>query len=222
MTPPARLVGAVLVATLLVTGCATPDSGAAPGAGSAPAAGAAGGTTAAVRDTWFVAPTALGPGWSYQPRQLGVPRWPWAQDDCPTYRDADYPAQVHRVAAAQRRYHHSTATGLALAVVEVFQPDWAAQAIADAEQVVRTCPTYRFGPGTITFELLDPERPAALLVRGRIDHPQSAPTVSYFLAVRHDDTVATLSLPDPGSVPAVIRTLDQMVTALTAGRPSPP
>ena len=40
---------------------------------------------------------------AYPPAQdpPGTPRWPWAQDDCPAYRDADYPAQGHRRAAGR-------------------------------------------------------------------------------------------------------------------------
>lgn len=178
------------------------------------------GQTGVVDPDWFVAAEALGPGWSHRPERLGVPSWPWAQDDCPSYRDTDYPAQRHRRGAEQRRYRHGTSTGLALAVIEVYEPTWSQHAMADARRVLQACRGYRSGPGSISFELLDPGTggPDSLLVRGQIDYPQSTPSVSYFLSVRRGETVATLSLPDPGSPAAARQTLSEMATALrTAG-----
>ncbi|MFV2021816.1 hypothetical protein [Micromonospora sp. LOL_023] len=175
-----------------------------------------------VDDGLFVAAEALGPGWSYRPERLGVPRWPWVQDDCPAYRDVDYPAHHHRLGAEQRRYHHPSSADLALGVVEVYEPTWAQRAMVDVRKVVQTCPTYRFGTASISFELLDPgperaDHPDRLLVRGRIEYPQST-TVSYFLSVRRGETVATLSLPDPGSSTAAQQTLHQMAEALSRTR----
>jgi len=207
-----RMAAPALVVGLLVTGCATrPDTDVSP----SPA-----GQSDLVDAGLFVAAEALGPGWSHRPERLGVPRWPWVQDDCPAYRDADYPAHHHRISAEQRRYRHQTSTGLALGVVEVYEPTWAQRAMSDARRVVQTCPTYRFGPASIAFELLDPgpDDPDRLLVRGRIEYQQSTPTVSYFLSVRRGETVATLSLPDPGSPTAAEQTLHQMAEALTVAR----
>lgn len=222
-----RMAAPALVVGLLLTGCATqPDTDVSPvpATQSDPADdglvddGPVDGGL--VDDGLFVAAEALGPGWSHRPERLGVPRWPWVQDDCPAYRDVDYPAHQHRLGAEQRRYHHPSSTGLALSVVEVYEPTWAQRAMVDARNVVQTCPTYRFGAASISFELLDPgpdraDRPDRLLVRGRIEYPQSTTTVSYFLSVRRGETVATLSLPDPGSPTAAQQTLHQMAEALT-------
>ncbi|WP_326550630.1 hypothetical protein [Micromonospora sp. NBC_01813] len=228
-----RMAAPALVVGMLMTGCATQpgtDASPVPGTQSDPVAdggaddglvdgGADDGVVddGLVDDGLFVAAEALGPGWSHRPERLGVPRWPWVQDDCPAYRDVDYPAHHHRLGAEQRRYYHPSSTGLALGVVEVYEPTWAQHAMADARKVVQTCPTYRFGTASISFELLDPgpDRPDRLLVRGRIEYPQSTTTVSYFLSVRRGETVATLSLPDPGSPTAAQQTLHQMAEALT-------
>ena len=140
----------------------------------------------------------LGTGWRQAQDPPGTPRWPWAQDDCPAYRDADYPAQGHRRAAAQRAFAGPGAP--ALQVVESYRQGWGDRAMDDARRVVRACPSYPFLGGTVSFTVRPSPGAAAdcLVVRGEIVRAGSPLTVSYFVAIRRGDTVSTLNLPDPG------------------------
>lgn len=203
--PVRRFVPSLLVAVLLAAlpaGCATGEPDRQPAvSGAAPPAAEPGESDSGVgrrADAALLPADELGPGWRMIDGTPGRPRWPWAQDDCPGYRDGEYPAQQHRTAAVQRGYTHGSSA--ALQVIEVYQPGWAERAMADARRVIEVCPTYGFLGGQVEFTLLDdaPVGDDALVVRGRIEHPGGPATVSYFISVRRGDLVSTLNLPDPG------------------------
>jgi hypothetical protein len=189
----------VLVFTPLA--CANPDANA-PDA-TAPAGGRPGVTAPTAvgppaLDRALLPAAGIGPHWREIREPAGSPSWPWAQPDCPAYRDTDYPAQQHRDGAVQRGYLGSGAP--ALQVVEAYQPGWGSRAMEDARQVLRACPRYDFLGGQVSFTVQHaaPVGDEVLVVRGTIERPNRPTTVSYFLAVRQGDTVSTLNLPDPG------------------------
>jgi hypothetical protein len=142
----------------------------------------------------------LGPDWTAGVVNPDEPRWPWVQEDCPTYRDADFPAQRHRQDAVARQYLRASSRAAALQVVEAYESGWASRALDDVRRVLRTCGTYSAYGGQISFNLLDSDfaGDAALLIRGRISSPDVPATASYFVVVRRGDIVSTLNLPDSG------------------------
>lgn len=143
----------------------------------------------------------LGQDWTAAATDPNEPAWPWAQEDCPAYRDEDFPAQQHRSTAVARQYLHAPSRAAALQVVEAYeQEDWAGRALEDVRRVLAECGTYSAYGGKVSFSLLDANfvGDAALLVQGRIEVPDAPPTVSYFVVVRRGAVVSTLNLPDPG------------------------
>jgi hypothetical protein len=148
----------------------------------------------------LLAAGALGADWTVGTTSADGARWPWAQEDCPGYRDGDFPAQRHRRAAVARQYLRTTPRAAALQVVEAYEPDWAGRALDDVRRVLVTCGSYPAYGGQVSFNLLDSDFAGdeALLIRGRIVTSDAPATVSYFVVVRRGPVVSTLNLPDPG------------------------
>jgi hypothetical protein len=203
----------LLLLVLVLTALACADPGADTPDATAPAGGGPSVTAPTGRGPGVAAPdrsgpraldrallpaAGIGPHWREIRDPAGTPSWPWAQPDCPAYRATDYPAQQHRDTAVQRGYLGPDAQ--ALQVVEAYRPGWGGRAMADARQVLQTCPRYEFLGGQVTFAVQHtaPVGDEVLIVRGTIERPDRPATVSYFLSVRRRDTVSTLNLPDPG------------------------
>ncbi|WP_422739121.1 hypothetical protein ACN263_07760 [Micromonospora sp. WMMD729] len=148
----------------------------------------------------------LGTGWHADDARPGLPPWPWEQDDCPDYRSADYPAKSHRRAAVERYYRLPDGSSPAHHIVETYEPGWAERNVDDVRQVLRRCASYLVHGSRVSFEFIDPHYlgGAGLLVRGRIAHTATPTTTArYFVMVKRDETVSTISLPDLGNQAAV-------------------
>ncbi|WP_329105818.1 hypothetical protein OG792_33695 [Micromonospora sp. NBC_01699] len=190
----ARTVSALAVMLLALAGTTLSACADRPGA-RPPAAG----RPVAVEPALLSA-SALGADWAAGTTSVDGVRWPWAQEDCPGYRDGDFPAQRHRQAAAARQYLRTTPRAAALQVVEAYEPEWAGRALDDVRRVLLTCGSYPAYGGQVSFSLLDSDfaGDGALLVRGRIVTAEAPAAVSYFVVVRRGLVVSTLNLPDPG------------------------
>lgn len=138
----------------------------------------------------------VGRGWVAS-ESSAVPPWPWVQKDCPTYRDADYAAQSHRLKASQRSYANAATGQSALHVVETYEPGWAAQAVNDVRRVLRACGRYDAWGGSISFTVLPTPNVCdeTLTVRGEIRRPGIPTSTAYFLSVRCGERVSTLNIP---------------------------
>ncbi|MGW4464450.1 hypothetical protein [Micromonospora sp. NPDC004704] len=190
---PMRAVSTLVVTLLALAGMTLSACGGGPAA-DGPASG-----PAAVEPALLGA-EALGGDWTTGTTSADGTRWPWAQEDCPAYRDADFPAQRHRRDSVARQYLRASPRAAALQVVEAYEPDWATRAVEDVRRVLETCASYPAYGGQVSFSLLDSDfaGDAALLVRGRIVTADAPATVSYFVVVRRGSLVSTLNLPDPG------------------------
>jgi hypothetical protein len=147
----------------------------------------------------------LGSGWHADDARGGLPPWPWEQDDCPDYLSSDYTAKSHRRAAVERYYRLPDGSPPAHHVVETYEPGWAEQDVDDVRQVLRRCASYVVQGATVSFDIVDPQYlgGVGLLVRGRIEHVGTPATTRYFVMVKRDETVSTISLPDLGNQAAV-------------------
>ncbi|WP_422773736.1 hypothetical protein ACN28C_13060 [Plantactinospora sp. WMMC1484] len=153
----------------------------------------------ALLDAALLAPTGLGEGWRQSPHPPEPPPWPWLQEDCPAYREADYPAQRHRTGAVQRRYRYEGSALVATHVVEAYEAGWAARALDDVRRVLDTCRRYDAYGGSISFTLLDTALPPqdGLIVQGRIESPGTSARSTLLVAVRHGERLSTLQIPGP-------------------------
>ncbi|MEV4118675.1 hypothetical protein [Micromonospora sp. NPDC049645] len=158
----------------------------------------------------------LGSAWREDDARTGLPPWPWEQRSCPRYQSGDYTAKSHRRAAVQRYYRPSDGSSSAHHVVETYEPGWAERNVEDVRRVLLRCASYLVLGSQVSFDVVDPHylRGAGMLIRGRIAHPGSPPTVTYFVLVRRGETVSTVSLPDPGSQAAVDSVAARVVARL--------
>ncbi|MEV4213655.1 hypothetical protein [Micromonospora sp. NPDC049662] len=147
----------------------------------------------------------LGAGWRADDARPGLPPWPWEQDDCPDYQSSDYTAKSHRRAAVERYYRLPDGSSPAHHIVETYEPGWAERSVDDVRTVLRRCASYLINGSRVSFDIIDPHYlgGAGLLVRGRIAHADTPTTARYFVMVKRDETVSTISLPDLGDQAAV-------------------
>lgn len=159
-----------------------------------------------VSEQWGDPNTLLGAGelgsdWQEGGPPADPPPWPWEQSGCPHYRSEDYPARSYRQGAVERFYRPSDGSSPAHHVVEKFEPGWAERNVEDVRRVLSRCASYRMLGSNISFSVVDPHYRAGtgMLIRGRIEHANIPPTVTYFVMLRRGEVVSTFSLPDPGS-----------------------
>jgi hypothetical protein len=159
-----------------------------------------------VGDGLLLDSSELGPRWREDAVPVGVPPWPWVQDECPAYRPDEYPAQKHRQKSYQRLYRLDDQPAAAHHVVEKYEKGWAQRALDEIRQVLMKCASYSLPVGRISFRVVDPafQRGAGLLVRGQIVHTDSSTTTAYYLTVRRGDIISTLRLPDVSAAAMIV------------------
>lgn len=127
---------------LAAPGCSAVDSAA--DLGPTPSAGAP-----EVPEDALLQPVDLpGPDWAAGPGP--APRWLFAFDYCPAYREADYPARARQVAARDGFYGASDDRTV-IHVVERFEAGWAARVFEEIRRVVTACGRYDYRTGNAGF-----------------------------------------------------------------------